>query len=596
MINQCNIYQYLTEYSNLQPYKTALKIQEETVNYSELYRMVSSFADGIFRTGVKAGDMIAVIMDNSINMVVVMLAILCNRCVVLPIESELPSERIKMIIEDAKPKIAFCDSNLTQDKLKKLDYQSVIINAIPKDYITTTDLVQIFGSIQSDDGAFCMFTSGTTGAPKGVILTYKGILNHIQAKVDLLNLNHEKKMCLSFSTSFVASIWQILTPIMLGAQLVLYHKDLVKKPYRFFKQLQKDTIDFVCITPHTLRGYLEYIKHGRAKLPLENLKSIILTGEKADASLVKDFYNEYGNIEIINAYGQTECSDDTFHYRIPRSIDTCNVPIGKPIPNMFGYVLDENFNPVASGSEGELFISGTGVAEGYFNNEELSALKFIKLPHIEGYLYRTGDIVIEDDNQLVTYIGRKDNQIKIRGYRIQLEEVENTINQFPNISQAIAKESELNGTKIIEAVYTGSVNISVDDLKGYLRSYLPDYMIPARFTQIQSFEYTQNGKINRKKNYSSADNIDKAQTASSLNVVQKEIYDNIRSVLNSEISLDTSLSAEGIDSISFVSIVVSLEESFDFEFDDDKTLTEAFPTILDLIKYVEAKNNVSLSK
>ena len=588
MISNYDIYSCLHKVAESYPRKTAITCQNESVNYSDLYNMVCSLGEGIYKSDIYAGDIIAVIMDNSINMIVTILAILCNHCVVLPIDNELPSERIKMIIDDAKPKLAFCDSELTQNKLNNLGYHGVLIETIPKDNINALSFMDMLENVQGTDGAFCMYTSGTTGVPKGVIINYVGIINHINAKISLLNLNANTKMCLSFNISFVASIWQIIAPILIGANLVLYNKNLIKKPYIFFEKLEKDDIDFVCVTPYTLKSYLEYLKHGKPKIQLENVKYIVLTGEKVSVSIVKDFYAQYENIELINAYGQTECSDDTYHYLIPRENEMSSIPIGKPIPNIYGYILDENYHALPNGMAGELFIGGLGVANGYLNNEELTALKFITLPNTTERLYRTGDIV-KKCNDVFVYLGRIDHQVKIRGYRIELEEIETYLHLFPNILEAVAKEVELNDVKIIEAIYTGTENIDVNALTSYLKTCLPDYMIPAKFTQIESFAYTANGKIDRNRSYVSGAFFESENTPNNLSLIQNEIYEVIKSALKKDISIDKDLSVVGIDSITFVTIVISLEETFGFEFDDNMLLISEYPTILDMIKYVERK-------
>ena len=399
---------------------------------------------------------------------------------------------------------------------------------------------------------------------------------------------------MSFNIGFVASIWQLLVPILKGATLILYDKNLIKRPYQFFKQIEKDCLSMISITPNTLSAYMEYMRFGRYKLPLQELKFIILTGEKVNDKLILKFYELYENITLINAYGQTECSDDTYQYIIPRSIKCGNVPIGTPIKNIYGFILDENFD---EDDFGELYIGGIGVAQGYLHNQELTDSKFIKLPIFDGPLYKTGDLVKKIDNKILVYVGRRDNQVKIHGYRIELEEIETSINNFQGVVQTVVRTVDLNETdKVLEAVYVGTKSIDKIALQEFIGNRLPEYMVPSKFTQIESFSFTPNGKIDR-------NNIDVFATTRNVIGIQKnkcelselenKIFTTIKINLDEavfpNISIDTDLAGVGIDSITFINVVVSLEDVFEFEFDDEMLLFTAFPTLYSMIEYVKSK-------
>ena len=324
------------------------------------------------------------------------------------------------------------------------------------------------------------------------------------------------------------------------------------------------------------------------------MRQIILTGEKVDGNLVVEFYKHYEHIDLINAYGQTECSDDTYHYMIPHSFKATNVPIGTPIPNIKGFILNENFE---ESEFGELYISGIGVSRGYLHNLELTEQKFLNLSFSKMPLYKTGDLVRKDDNGYFIYLGRVDNQVKIRGHLIELEEIETHINQYEGVSQSIVRAVDLNeGGKILEAIYTGTENVNRNALKEYLSARLPVYMLPAKFTQIDSFSYTVNGKIDRKNiniPIESNDSIQDSDATDEISGLQRKAFVTIKSNIDESvfpnISINTNLLDIGVDSITFIKIVVSLEEAFDFEFDDEMLLFAAFPTIRSMIDYVESK-------
>lgn len=585
-----NICETIERYAKDYPEKVVLHNSNENITYTELHLRITQLSQLLQATGVKKGDIIAVYIPNSIEMLVSIYAILYVRAIVLPIDIDSPLERVSMILSNGHPALVLCK----KEKQIQIERFNVISMAVDSFSPNTNEDAIDYGShdISEEDDAFCIYTSGTTAIPKGVLLNYKGILNHASAKVDLLNLTQNSRLCLSFNIGFVASIWQILVPILIGAELFIYEKDLIKKPYLFFKQVEADNIIAVSVTPHTLQGYLEYIKVKKQKLPLLNITHIILTGEKVSSSLVKEFYEDYDSIKLINAYGQTECSDDTYHYVIPHSFNGVHVPIGTPINDMTGFVLKDDYT---ENNVGELFIGGVGVGNGYISNQELTDRKFVKLPLFNAPLFRTGDWVQRMEDGNLTYLGRVDNQVKIRGYRVELEEIEAHLNQFNGIKQSVVSTLETSKTnKVLEAFYISDNTINAKDITDYLSTKLPEYMIPVVFRRVKDFIETTNGKIDRKR-LSDCVVLEDSLTNNSFTILsgkQKKVFEIIVSTIESvigDVTLETELAGAGVDSITFIKIVVALEGEFDFEFDDEMLLITAFPTIKSMIDYVESK-------
>lgn len=587
-----DIQNIICKYTKKQATKTAVEFGDSVISYSELDKRIKNLSNKLKAEGVAKGSIVAVCIPNSIEMIISIYAVLYLRAVVLPINIDLPLERIQAIFSDSQPTVALCKKEL-QNEIARLNVKSIAIDSIDLHMDIKKNTCSAI-DITENDYAFCIYTSGSTGTPKGVLLNYKGILNHAEAKIELLNITQDSKICLSFNIGFVASIWQILVPILKGATLILYDKNLIKKPYQFFKQIENDRLSMISITPNTLSAYMEYMTFDKYKLPLQELKFIILTGEKVNEKLILKFYELYEHITLINAYGQTECSDDTYHYIIPRSIKSGNIPIGTPIKNIYGFILNENFD---EDDFGELYIGGIGVTQGYLHDQELTDTKFIKLPIFDCPLYKTGDLVKKFDDETLVYIGRTDNQVKIRGYRIALEEIETSINSFQGVIQTVVRTIDLNETdKILEAVYVGMKIIDKKALQEFLINRLPEYMIPSKFTQIESFSCTPNGKIDRNNidvSTALSDGMDAQKSKDELSELENKIFSTIKTNLDEavfpHISIETDLTGVGIDSITFIKIVVSLEEVFDFEFDDEMLLFTAFPTLNSMIEYVKSK-------
>ncbi|MCX8131600.1 MAG: non-ribosomal peptide synthetase [Clostridia bacterium] len=571
--------------------KIAIQNGNKTMSYNELQDSVSHISVKLIEKGICKQDIVAIYMKNSIETVVAMLAVLNIGAVCLPIDIRSPEMRVMQII--------------THSNAKSLLYSEIPVKSLPADqqiFITLENtfthetLSQHNCTIYGHDPAFCIYTSGSTGNPKGVMLSHSGIINHMEAKRTLLYINESSILCQSFSIGFVATIWQILTPLTTGAKLVIYNEDILQNAYTLFQRIEKDSVEVVSLIPQFLLAYLMLIQGGMKKIELKNLKYIILTGEKVDPEIVNMFYQLYA-IQLINAYGQSECSDDTLHYVIQRKTNYEEIPIGKPINNVWLYILDEEMSRVQQGQKGELCIFGQCLAIGYLNDTEMTQKKFVPNPFAQNQkIYKTGDFVKELDDGNLLYIGRVDNQVKIRGHRIELEEIEAVINQFKGISQSIVKVTVINESdKMLEAFYISDVDLNIVQIKDYLSQKLPMYMIPSKFTRIKEFIYTQNGKVDRNrlgKNILITRN-KKSKLLSDFSEIQRQAFEVIKSNLDEKFTIDlhcgTDLSSVGVDSITFIKIIVALENVFEIEFDVDMLLFTAFPTIQSLIEYVESK-------
>ncbi len=597
MIKIDNNLKTLLNFSHMDLNKKAIIFNEESITYSEFRNMVISLTNDLKQLGVRKNDFVAIYMSNSIEMVLSMFAILNCNATIIPINIDLPVEQVSYILTESKPKTILYNAHTVKAGIGN-NHSNITTHCVDYTKIDTNNKSENnLITYNPSDSAYCIFTSGSSGLPKGVLLTYEGLLNHIEAKISLLKLTSESRLCLSFNIGFVASIWQILTPILLGAQLFIYANDLIKKPYQFLKQLDRDEVNTVSMVPQSLHGYYRYLGDKHQKLQLSNMKQIILTGEKVDKVVVESFYANYDHISLINAYGQSECSDDTFHYVIPRNIASGEIPIGKPIQNVSYHILNENLEEVASGKKGELYIGGICLSKCYLNNDQLTKEKFVTVSN--AIFYRTGDIVKLNENQDIIYIGRTDNQIKIRGYRIEPEEIETHLNQIEGIEQSIVIVLETNKIdKILGAFYTSDRNINAKDIMDYLSAKLPLYMIPSVFKRVERFLLNANGKIDRNRVHEckeiKRDDISPITSESNaLTDIQKNIFkaiiSNISEKVSDSITLDMDLNRAGIDSITFISTIVGLESEFDFEFDDEMLLITKFSTLRSMIEYVESK-------
>lgn len=482
------------------PDSTAVVFEDKEITYNELNKKSNQMAAKLKENGVAPDDIVAILLKPSIELVIAKIGILKAKALCLPLNTKNPGNRLKAILQDSGARVLL--------KQKKPDYRFDFVgNTISVD----SEKINHYkaGNLENSRGtensayAYVIYTSGSTGKPKGVLLHHHGIVNHAFTKIKEVGITRADILCFNLSTSFVASIWQIFTPFFMGGKLRIYPENISTNPYNLFKTAVANNIIFLEIVPSFLKSFLELPEAEKAVIELNRIKTIILTGEKVEASLVNAFYNQY-NTKLLNAYGQSECSDDTLHYKIPYNTETTRVPVGKPSNNTKVYILgkDRRLQPV--GAVGYLYIWGHGLAPGYLNKPELTMESFVTNPFIPGEkLYRTGDRArwVNDGN--VEYLGRSDHQVKIRGHRIELGEIESKLLLHDEIKEAVvsaredeSKENYLCAYIVLKNPGTAK-NFNISELRRKLEAELPDYMIPSYFMPVDKIPLTPNGKTDR---------------------------------------------------------------------------------------------------
>ncbi|WP_150468139.1 non-ribosomal peptide synthetase [Francisella sp. SYW-9] len=486
------------------PSKIALVFENQKLTYKELNEKSNQLAryirqkyKQITNKEIKPDTLIPICLERSLETVIAILGVIKAGAAYVPIDPNAPKERLKHIFSDTQAKLIVSQKALIV-KIKQ---------------ITTTYVIDIFSNLDIDSSdlniinnpkslAYVIYTSGTTGTPKGVMIEHKNI---IQTLSDKTLFSNAKKTVLWTSYFFDVSVFEIFSSICFSKELHILNDETRLNPISYFRYLDSKKIQFAYIPPF----YIKELSLFLAKNKLKDLKTIFTGVEKIYA---KDTENILSNgIEIINAYGPSEttvCSTAIFLNTkyTQREI----LPIGKPLDNEKVYILDDNLQPVPVGVTGELYIGGAGLSRGYLNNDILTASKFInnnfasKEDKLNGYthLYKTGDRVrwLPDGN--IEYIERNDFQIKIRGYRVELGEIEAVLNNLPQIKQSVVTAKQNAQTKELYLVgyYTTENAKELNDgvLEETLAEYLPDYMIPNALIRLDNLPLTVNGKLDRK--------------------------------------------------------------------------------------------------
>lgn len=466
------------------PDRCAIEYNGKEYTYSQLNKQADWLANYIHNDLKFVNKIIGVCTLHSIESVVAILAVLKSGCTYLPLDDKIPEERLRYIIEDSGLSLI-----LTNFEIKyRLD---VPVLDLTKCDLTRCGMCQNF-SVQQAEIAYIIYTSGTTGKPKGVMVKQRGLVNYISWAKKVYDVVPEDKFALYTSFAFDLTITSIFTPLICGAAIAVYCDDQNK--YVLYRIIEDNRVSIVKLTPAHLK-LLSDMDNSNSRIT-----RFIVGGENLKYDIANQIYNGFGgNVRIFNEYGPTETVVGCMIYEFNADVRYgSSVPIGKPADNVQIYLLDQNMRPVLPGEKGEIYIAGDGVAQGYLNNDVLSAQRFIPNQFGKGMMYKTGDIARFIDEDTIEYICRIDDQVKVNGYRIELGEIEECIKKIEGIDEAIVKYILLpNGNKVLCAFYSGD-NIEKKHIKSFIKNYLPDYMIPVYYTYVEQFNLTLNGKLDRR--------------------------------------------------------------------------------------------------
>ena len=463
----------------------------QSYSYQELMKKAYSVAGFLHSLGINNGDRVSVVMDYSFEMIVAMSGIILSGAVFLPISNKDPLERIGKIVSDSKSRVIITDNRLD------LVCDQVLI----KDILDNQNqIVKRTVFLADNSPCYIVYTSGSTGEPKGVINTHKAVVNVLDEWLERYKIVGERFVLLQTS-SFAHDVFigNFLKTIATGGTLILptdKERHDLNQLSQLFLVNKVNTLDS---TPSLIVMLLNYME--RMEVDDSYLKLIVLGSDICSLEDFKRLFVKYrSRATVINSYGVSEAAIYSMDYTVSTEKELPlfgNLPIGKPFRNTKMYVLNSEFKSVPVGSEGELFIAGYGLAEGY-TSAELTNEKFIEIKDL-GRVYRTGDLVrvLADGN--IQFIGRIDFQIKIRGYRIEPGEIEFCMERFKGITKAVVVVPEILGNNSLIAYYTCIEEIHLNELVVTLRRSLPEYMVPHIFKRLESIPLSLNGKVDRKK-------------------------------------------------------------------------------------------------
>jgi amino acid adenylation domain-containing protein len=481
------------------PDNISLKFDQKEITYSTLNELSNQLANYLIFNGAKEGDIIKMFMDRSIDMIISILGILKCGAAYLPIDTKLPEERLDFLLHDTYSPICLSTSK-NSNKIATVapDQKIVCIDSDWTSILTySKEAPEI--NIQDSNIAVVLYTSGSTGFPKGVLLSHRSLANRIIWDREFYNHTSDDIILQHASYTFDFSVLEIFMALANGGKLILARAEFEYESFYLIDLIQQEQITKMGSGPSLIKAYIKFSDFEKCS----TLKQVFLGGEILDAGLQNDFFRK-SSAELINIYGPTETSISVLNWTCKRNSKDNIVPIGFPVANMQIYLLDENMEKVPDGEIGEIFISGVGVGSGYHNRPDLTAKVFLPDPFASdesSTMYKSGDLGKKLANGAIQFCGRKDFQIKIRGLRVELQEIEYHLSSHYSINNCVVSGINYNGneTKLIAyMVAEPNQKVKIDEIKTYLLSKLPDYMVPSLFIQLDKFPLSPNGKIDRK--------------------------------------------------------------------------------------------------
>jgi len=427
-------------------------------------------------------------------MIVVLLGVLKSGAPYVPLDPYYPRDRIDAIIADAGLALIVTTRDLG-DRL----------GPVPSTLVYTDDISRSGSAGPSTpalasgprDLMYMMYTSGSSGAPKGVRVSNAGPANFVLWLRDTFPLTADDAVLMRTSINFDISVWEMFFPLITGARLVVGRRDDLQASDSLAQLIQRETITHVQFVPSALRGFVDSGQLQACK----SLKRIFSGGEALPINLQDDVFAAYSG-ELHNLYGPTEASIYVCHWQCRRTERLRAVPVGKPIHNTSIHIMDDHMRPVPIGLTGQIYIGGVCVADGYHGDTQQTAASFVQDPFKDddrARLFKTGDQARYLPSGNIEFLGRLDRQVKVRGYRVELGEIEHLLSDHPNVKHAIIilREDEPDDVRLVAyLLYEDQSGPDTSDLRTYLKQKLPDYMIPAHFVKLDSIPMLPNSKAN----------------------------------------------------------------------------------------------------
>jgi amino acid adenylation domain-containing protein len=478
----------------LTPQAIAVAFEGGEVSYGELDRRANQLAHELRSLGARCGRFVAIHLERSPDTLVAVLAVLKSGAAYLPLDPAYPAARVRLMLDDAAPSVLLTTQRLSAS-LPVHAARTLYVDRAPA---CDARAAPVDTDVMAADVAYLMYTSGSTGRPKGVLVTHGGVSNYLDWRQGYFPLHPSDRVLHKASLSFDDSVWEILEPLGAGATVVLARPRYEFDSAYLVELMAQQRISAACFVPSLLQTIIDEPGAGLCTC----LRRLTTGGETLSVELQRRVLKRLPGAALYNGYGATETTIASTFWQCVELAGQTSVPIGRPIANTQVYVLDPQGNPTPPGVAGEIYIGGAGVALGYLNLPALTAERFVRDPfrNPAGSLYRTGDLGRLRLDGVLEFIGRADEQVKVRGVRIELGDVETALTSHPGIGAAAALCVDTpGGAKHLIACIVARAGLppSAGELREFLGARLPASMIPSRIVSIGALPLTPSGKLDR---------------------------------------------------------------------------------------------------
>jgi amino acid adenylation domain-containing protein len=467
--------------------------------YGELNARANRLGRALLARRLRRGGVVAVVTERDLDWMAAVLAVFKAGGVYLPIEPHFPADRIATTLSRAGCELVLTEAGSRETLDQALGslpgVRTLVIDAACAEEHADGDLGV---PVTAGQLAYIYFTSGSTGEPKGAMCEHAGMLNHLFAKIEDLEIGEGDVVAQTAPQCFDISLWQLVSALLVGGRTLLVEQEVILDVPRFVEKVTGARVAVLQLVPSYLEAVLTYLEQHSIELP--DLRCVSVTGEALKKELAQRWFAAQPAITLVNAYGLTETSDDTNHEVMHRVPDRERIPLGPPVSNVHVYVVDEFLNPVPLGAPGIIVFSGVCVGRGYVSDPERTREAYLTDPHRPGRrLYRGGDYGRWLPEGKLDFLGRRDNQVKIAGFRIELGEIDNALLRVPGVRDgAVMVAGRADQSKRLVAFYSAPEPLAVDDLRNRLAESLPTYMVPSAFHWRESLPLTANSKIDTK--------------------------------------------------------------------------------------------------
>ncbi|QDX92246.1 amino acid adenylation domain-containing protein [Brevibacillus laterosporus] len=625
-----------TEQVKKTPHKVAVMYGEQQVTYKELDEKSNQIAHALREKGITNEGLVAIYFERSIDMLASIIGIMKAGGAYIPIDVNFPVSRMKTMLSDSRATFIMTkspyvnrmefytelasntaiehiiyldsieDANADHEifrTIKLAEYLSktgesqlnehyiVGASVCDVDYVASCSTEDVENRSNPTNLSYIIYTSGSSGKPKGAMVEHQGMVNHLYAKINDLNLSAASIIAQNASHCFDISVWQFFAALMCGGTTIIYSNETVMNPEELVNRVIQDKVTILEVVPSFLHAMLNHL--AESEKAFTDLEFLLVTGEELKPKLVKRWFDMYQGIKLVNAYGPTEASDDITHYVMSEFPHIGKIPIGKTVQNLAIYIVDDYLKLCPMGVKGEIVVSGIGVGRGYINDEEKTKKAFTINPYSREEnerLYKTGDLGKWLPDGTIEYLGRLDYQVKIRGHRIELGEIESIINQQDAVKEAVVLVHGDDIERQYLCAYMVVQDVDIQVIKNSLKDKLPEYMMPASYVLLEKMPLTSNGKVDRQALLNMEGTREDSKKIPPRNFYDNTIVQIWKDVLKlEEIYIQDDFFEIGGSSINMIQVANRIKQELGAEVTFADLMV--YKTVLELSEYIAQKEN-----